>query len=139
MPQVWKVSPLGRIGCSVLLAAAVVFDLLVSGVPSALIVLAVGGALVWLSAFWPSVTLTETELIVRNPWGVTRVPLGDIADTGGAYAGLSIKRRSGGRVAIWAVQKSNAAKMAKRTTRADEVAATIKAAARRAPKVSRAN
>jgi len=42
-------------------------------------------------------------------------------------------------VAIWAVQKSNAAKMAKRTTRADEVAATIKAAARRAPKVSRAN
>ena len=137
MPQVWKVSPLGRIGCSVLLAAAVVVDLLVSGVPSALIVLVVGGALVWLGAFWPSVTLTETELIVRNPWGVTRVPLTDIADTGGAYAGLSVKRRSGGRVAIWAVQKSNAAKMTKRTTRADEVAATIKAAARRAPKASR--
>jgi hypothetical protein len=97
------------------------------------VVLVTGNAIAWLFVFWPAVIVTGTEVIVRNPWGIQRVPLGDIVGTGGAYAGLSIQRRSGGTVAAWAVQKSNAAKWSGKTSRADEVATAIMAAAGREP------
>jgi hypothetical protein len=128
MSRVWKVSPLGRIG-SVLAAAVAVAALFVARGPAfgvvALLVLGVG---VWRFAFWPAVILRADEVEVRNPWGTRRVPLSDVAGTGGAYAGLSIERHSGGPVNAWAVQKSNLAKWTGKATRADEAAAAILAA-----------
>jgi hypothetical protein len=132
MSQVWKVSPLGRVAVPVFVAVIVAIDF-VSGNPvEGVAALVVGAAIAWLFAFWPALILTETEVIARNPWGTRRVPLEDVAGIGGAYAGLSIKRHSGGSVTAWAVQKSNAAKWSGKATRADEVAAAITAAAGRA-------
>lgn len=133
MSGVWKVSRFGQVGSSVVLAVATVSAFVVSGPAAGLVVLVLGGALAWLFVYWPAVILTGTEVTVRNPWGTQRVPLGDVAGTGGAYAGLSIQRRSGGTVAAWAVQKSNLAKWSGKTSRADEAAAAIMAAAGRAP------
>jgi hypothetical protein len=97
------------------------------------VVLVIGIATAWQFALWPAVILTETEVIVRNPWGTRHVPLGDIVGTGGAYAGLSIQRRSGETLAAWAVQKSNAAKWSGKSSRADRAAAAILTAARHSP------
>jgi len=131
MPQVWKVSPLGRFGSLAWVVLMAVFAFLTAGPVAGAAVLVVGLAAVWRFAFWPALTLTGTDVVVRNPWGTRRVPLGDVAGTGGAYAGLSIRRRSGGAVTAWAVQKPNAAKWSGKTSRADEVAAAVMAAAGR--------
>lgn len=133
MSRVWKVSWFGHVGASVVLAIATVCAFLIAGPATGLVVLALGGALAWLFVYRPAVILTGTEVIIRNPWGTRRVPLGDVAGTGGAYAGLSVRRRSGGAVNAWAVQKSNAATWSGRTSRADEAAAAIMTAASHAP------
>jgi hypothetical protein len=58
------------------------------------------------------------------------VPYRDIALVGVSYAGLTIRRGSGGRLVVaWAVQKSNIARWLHRRTRADEVADVIRARA----------
>jgi hypothetical protein len=133
MSQVWKASRFGQVGTLIIVAIVTVYAFIVGGPVAGLVVLVLGAVIAWLFVFWPAVIVTETEVIVRNPWGVQRVPLGDIVGTGGAYAGLSIQRRSGGTVAAWAVQKSNAAKWSGKASRADEAAAAVMAAARRAP------
>lgn len=125
MPQVWKVSPLGQAGALIIFAILVMFAFIAGGPAGGIVMLILSVALAWLFVFRPAVVVTETEVVVRNPWGTQRIPLGDISGTGGAYSGLSIRRESGGTVVAWAVQKSNAAKWSGKASRADDVAGTI--------------
>ncbi|BBH68171.1 hypothetical protein ACTI_48560 [Actinoplanes sp. OR16] len=129
MSQTWGVTPAGKI--STVAGGVVVtgYGFAVAGPVFGTVVLVVSALAIWLTAIRPSVTLTGDELIVRNPWGTTTVPLTDVKGFGGAYAGLSIERHSGGSVAAWAVQKSNAAKWSGKRTRADEVTDAIRQAA----------
>jgi hypothetical protein len=127
MSRTWGVTPGGKIGP--ILGGVVVtgYGFWRAGPVFGTVMLVVSAVAIWLFAFRPSLTLTDSDVIVRNPWGTRVIPLADIAGFGGAYAGLSIQLRSGGSVAAWAVQKSNAAKWAGAKTRADEVADAIRA------------
>ena len=129
MSQTWGVTPAGKIGAIVAGVVVTGYGYAVAGPVFGTVALVVSAAGIWLAAFRPSLTLTAGELIVRNPWSTTTIPLADVKGFGGAYAGLSIERHSGGSVAAWAVQKSNAAKWAGKRTRADEVADAIREAA----------
>lgn len=131
MPQVWKVTPLGRYGVLALLPVLGLFAYMVWDglVPALLSVL--GGLVLWFrSAFRPEVVLTATDLVVRNPGGTRQVSLREVAAVEPGYGGLTITTVTGERVVAWAVQKSNLAKWTGRHTRADEVVAAITAASR---------
>jgi len=127
MHQVWKVSPLGRIGG--LLPAvfgAVVWSMMAR--PVVAILVAALGLVGWfLAVLRPFVALSDTELVIRNPWGLRRVELSDISRVDVGYSGLTITTTTGSQIVAWAVQKSNLAKWTGRQTRADQVAATINA------------
>jgi hypothetical protein len=126
LPQIWRVSPLGRFGVLALIP-------LLAGVAwltwdSVLITsLAVMGAVVswWRFAWRPAVILTDTEVVVRNPNSTRRIQLRDVAHVDPGYGGLAIATSTGERVIVWAVQKSNLAKWTGRHTRADDVATAI--------------
>lgn len=127
----WTVANSTRIFTIAAAAAVTAYNFVVAGPLAGFVTLVVAALAVWLFVFRPALTLTGTDLVVRNPWGTRRVPLADITGTGGAYTGLRIERRSGTPVTAWAVQKSNAAKWSGTSTRADQVATEIMAAARR--------
>jgi hypothetical protein len=146
MRQTWRVTLAGRVvgvvfaafGLWVLVRAALSgardgFDLAIAyglglGLAAVLVPL--------LIAVRPSVTLTDTDVEVRNPLRTRRVPLGEIADAKTGYGGLRIETRDGRAVNAWAVQKSNLASWSGRHTRADDVADAIRKAARGRTRVS---
>ncbi|GIF53273.1 hypothetical protein Afe04nite_78120 [Asanoa ferruginea] len=78
----------------------------------------------------PAVTLTETDVDVRNPLRTLRVPIAEITDAKTGYGGVRIETRAGRAVTAWAVQKSNLANWRGQHTRADDVAEAIRQAAR---------
>ena len=129
----WTVANPTRIFTIAAAAAVTAYNYAIAGPVAGSVTLVLAALAVWLFVFRPALTLTDKDLIVRNPWGTRRVPLTDVKGTGGAYAGLRIERRSGSPVTAWAVQKSNAAKWSGKTTRADEVAKAIKAARQAQP------
>ncbi|WP_430501289.1 PH domain-containing protein [Micromonospora trifolii] len=131
MYQVWKVSPLGRFGVLALIALLGTFTWLAWGNVFVSLLAGLGGLVSWFRfAFRPAVTLTDTDVIVRNPNGSQQVSLSDVAKVEPGYGGLTITTSTGEHVVAWAVQKSNLAKWTGRHTRADEVAASITAASR---------
>ncbi|WP_328472029.1 hypothetical protein OHA21_08795 [Actinoplanes sp. NBC_00393] len=131
-PRVWTVSLAGRLTMLAVVAVFVFIAFADGDQVKGILVLVALGVVTWLAVVWPAVILTDTEVVVRNPWGVRRIPLSDVESAGAGYSGLTIRRHSGGSVTAWALQKSNAAKWTNRTTRADEAAAAIQAAADRA-------
>ncbi|GAA1844969.1 PH domain-containing protein [Asanoa iriomotensis] len=146
MRQTWRVSPAGRVAGIVFIAfgAWVVVRALLAVARDGL-ELSLGYALVFglavglapmLLALRPAVTLTDTEVEVRNPLRTRRLPLGEVVDAKTGYGGLRIETRDGRAVSAWAVQKSNLASWSGRHTRADEVADAIRKAARRRARVS---
>jgi hypothetical protein len=85
----------------------------------------------------PAVTLTETDVEVRNPLRTLRVPVAEITDAKTGYGGLRIETRDGRAVTAWAVQKSNLANWRGQHTRADDVAEAIREASRGRTKARR--
>jgi hypothetical protein len=85
----------------------------------------------------PGVTLTETDVEVRNPLRTLRVPVAEITDAKTGYGGLRIETGEGRAVTAWAVQKSNLANWRGQHTRADDVAEAIRAASRGRTKARR--
>ncbi|GAB3958257.1 hypothetical protein GCM10029978_002810 [Actinoallomurus acanthiterrae] len=83
----------------------------------------------WWNAFRPSISLTSTELVLRNKRRTERVDLRTIEAVMPSSEGLVVF--VGGRAAYvgWAVQKSNLAFWLRRPGRADEVAERIRHAA----------
>ncbi|GHJ47383.1 hypothetical protein Cs7R123_47250 [Catellatospora sp. TT07R-123] len=79
-----------------------------------------------LATLRPRVTLTDTELIVRNPMRTYQVALADVASVDNGYSGLVVVLRDDTKLQVWAVQKSNLARLLNRQTRSDEVAAAIR-------------
>ncbi|MGC5022645.1 PH domain-containing protein [Micromonospora sp. DT47] len=131
MHQIWKVSPLGRYGVLALIPLLGAFTWLGWANVFVSLLASLGALVSWFRfAFRPSVVLTDTEVIVRNPNGSQHVSLRDVAKVEPGYGGLTITTSTGERVVAWAVQKSNLATWTGRHTRADEVAASIIAASR---------
>jgi Bacterial PH domain len=140
MRQTWRVSTAGRVAGLV----ATAFGLVV--VVRALLAIArdgmelglaygllLGAALVvapLVLTLRPAVTLTETEVEVRNPLRTLRVPIAEITDAKTGYGGVRIETRAGRAVTAWAVQKSNLANWRGQHTRADDVAEAIRKASR---------
>jgi hypothetical protein len=133
--QVWRVSPTGRGGAVSVALIWLVLVVLISterntsaGVIALLwIVLIVVGVGVWLWAFRPYVALTTQAVVVQNRITKRTVPYGTILDVKPGYYGLRLVTKNQADVTIWAVQKSNVSKWGNRRTRADEVAAAIRA------------
>jgi hypothetical protein len=137
----WRVNPIGRTVCGLM---AVFFI----GIPTAGVVawlseghagiglllaliecplVAVG---LWRGGVRASLTLTEQELLIKNPIRTYRVPLIDVTSATPGYSGIVITTSSDENVCAWAVQKSNIADWSGWRTRADDVAAVISEAAR---------
>ena len=82
----------------------------------------------WRMGLHPCIAVSADELIVTNPVRRIRLPLEEVADASPGYGGITIRLTNGRVVTAWAVQKSNLAKWSgKRVTRADDVAAAIRA------------
>lgn len=132
MHQVWKVSPLGRFGTLAAISLFSYYSWLIWSNIFLVGLVIVGGVVTAIRfAFHPAVILTDSEVMVRNPSGSKRIPLGDVVKVEPGYGGLTITTASGDLVVAWAVQKSNLAKWKNSHTRADEVTATIMSARRR--------
>ncbi|MEV4533118.1 PH domain-containing protein [Asanoa sp. NPDC049518] len=139
MRQTWRVSPVGRVSGIVFMAFGlwVMVRAVLAGSRGGYdlgIVYGFGFGLAavlvpLLFALRPAVTLTGTEVLVRNPLRTRRVPLAEITDAKTGYGGLRIETRDGRAVTAWAVQKSNVASWSGKHTRADDVADTIRAQA----------
>lgn len=134
--QVWRVARGQRVGSIVLvvvwLALAVGFTL--GGVTTGVIVMVwcvvpLLMLMAWRFSFVPHVALTPSSVVVTNRIGKTTIPYADIAAVHPGYYGTMIKRRSGGAVVAWAVQKPNWATWFKKRTRADELADAIRSRA----------
>jgi hypothetical protein len=88
------------------------------------------GVPVWaIGSLRPRITLTATELIIRNPLRSRRIQLTELSSVQGGWGGLKIKTSSGDVVVAWAVQKSRYAQWSHKRTRADDIADEIMAAA----------
>lgn len=85
------------------------------------LVVAVSAAGVWLFAFRPRLTLDGTKVLIRNPLRLIRFDLDQVLTVEPGYSGVEFHLRSGRTVRAWAVQKTNAAWMLGRETRADAV------------------
>ncbi|REF95809.1 PH (Pleckstrin Homology) domain-containing protein [Asanoa ferruginea] len=140
MRQTWRVSTAGRVaglvgtafGLVVVVRAllAIARDGMELGLAYGLLL---GVALVvapLVLTLRPAVTLTETDVDVRNPLRTLRVPIAEITDAKTGYGGVRIETRAGRAVTAWAVQKSNLANWRGQHTRADDVAEAIRQAAR---------
>ncbi len=132
--QIWRVRPIGRVASvGVVLiwgvaAAAGSGDRSVSAVGAsvlwvALILVAVA---VWRWAFVPFVALTPNELVIQNASSRSTIRYAEIVGAKAGYYGVWIQKRDGTRVRAWAVQKSNAARVAGRHTRADDLIEAIR-------------
>ena len=84
------------------------------------------------SAFSLRVTLTATEVVVKNMFKSYRLPLAEISSVAGGYYGTVFTLRDGTRVTAWGVPKSNLARWTNTETRADQLAEAVITAARNA-------
>ena len=132
MQQTWRVSLVGRVfGIVVLVLAGIVASaIVVSGLDLASKVVSVvllGGlaALAYVNALRPSITLTSSELVIRNKLRTYRIDLNTIVRVDAGYYGIGVQTRHGQVVHGWAVQKSNLARWLGRHTRADLVVEAI--------------
>ncbi|WP_433178400.1 hypothetical protein [Actinoallomurus sp. CA-150999] len=134
----WRTATSTRIVVGLIIVVLAVFEaggvanLVDQGVTGAIVPLLLfpffAGWLWWI-AFRPSISLTSTELVLRNKRGTERVDLRTIESVMPSSEGLVVF--VGGRPAYvgWAVQKSNLALWLGRPGRADEVAEQIRQAA----------
>lgn len=134
MQQTWRVSLVGRaFGIFVLVLAGIVASaIVVSGLDLAskiVSVVLIGGfaAVAYTSALRPSITLTNSELVIRNKFRTYRIDLNTIVRVDAGYHGVGVQTRHG-QVHGWAVQKSNLARWLGRETRADLVVEAIEKA-----------
>lgn len=73
------------------------------------------------SAFSLRVTLTATEVVIKNMFRSHRLSLAEISSVASGYYGTVFTLRDGTRVTAWAVQKSNLARWTETKTRADQL------------------
>ena len=132
MQQTWRVSLVGRAFAILVLVLAGIAAaaVLVSGLDLAsklVIVVLIGcfAAYAYIGALRPSITLTDSELVVRNKFRTYRIDLRTIARVDAGYHGIAVQTRHGQVVHGWAVQKSNLARWLGRQTRADLVVEAI--------------
>jgi hypothetical protein len=132
--QLWRVAKGQRIGSvvvSVVWVALAVGITVGGGVATGVIVILwcvvpLMMLMAWRYSFVPYVAMTPTAAVVRNRVGQTTIPYADIAEIRPGYYGTTIKRRSGGAVVAWAVQKPSWATWSKKGTRADDLADAIR-------------
>jgi PH (Pleckstrin Homology) domain-containing protein len=130
MTRVWRVSTVGRVGSFLVPVGFGVFGGAVAGGFTGVIFPFLVGLLIWwLATIRPALTLTGTEVIVRNPIRIIRMPLGDVTGVRPGRRGVTICVADDCKVAAWAVQKSLLARWTGRDTRADQVSEAIRAAA----------
>ena len=130
---VWRASVAGRFWAVACVACwlALVAGATAGGAPGgevALLWLSLAAVAVgaWRWSFVPFVALTDSGVVVQNPFRRTTLAYADIATASSGSYGLTITRRSGGSVAVWAVQKSGRRRrQAKSESPADEVAKAI--------------
>ena len=131
MTRVWRVSTVGRVVSFLVPVGFGVFGgAAAGGFTGVIFPFLVGLMLWWLATIRPALTLSETEVIVRNPIRIIRVPLADVTDARPGRRGVTICVADDCKVAAWAVQKSGLARWTGRDTRADQVAEAIRAAVR---------
>ena len=138
VPVTWRPRLAGRV-CGVIFAAGsalATIGAVINVVRGDLVLLTglvlfpVCGVLSWQLSIGSSLTLTPAEVIVRNPFGTSRIPLPDITDVKAGYGSLAIRRADRTTITAWAVQKANIATWLRRHTRADDVVEAIRTAAR---------
>ncbi|SCG77767.1 hypothetical protein [Micromonospora inositola] len=132
MQQTWRVSLVGRaFGIVVLVLAGIVASaIIVSGLDLATKIVSVAiivgfAAYAYVNALRPSITLTNSELVIRNKFKTYRIDLNTIARVDAGYYGIGVQTSHGQVVHGWAVQKSNLARWLGRRTRADLVVEAI--------------
>ncbi|HEX5594594.1 MAG TPA: hypothetical protein VFX61_01020 [Micromonosporaceae bacterium] len=132
MQQTWRVSLAGRVfGILVLVLAGIVASVIVvSGLDLAAKVISVvllGGlaAFTYVNALRPSITLTNSELVIRNKFKTYQIELNTIVRVDAGYGGIGVQTKHGQVIHGWAVQKSNLARWLGRHTRADLVVEAI--------------
>jgi hypothetical protein len=132
MQQTWRVSLAGRAFAIFVqvLASTVASAIVVSGLDFAMkivFVVLIGGfaAYAYLGALRPSITLTDSEVVIRNKFKMYRIDLKTIVRLDAGYHGIRVQTRHGQEVHGWAVQKSNLARWLGRQTRADLVVKAI--------------
>jgi hypothetical protein len=81
-------------------------------------------------ALWPKISLTNEQIIVRNPLRTIRIEVSRIEVVEAGYGGIVIATSDNVMEIAWAVQKSNLTGWLHRRTRADEVVACIREAMR---------
>ena len=136
----WRVSVAGRIGgifaAAILAGAGVMLPVSISedGLSLQLVDFVVASGIVALgipiliAAFKPRISVTPTAVVIVNPLRRTRVKLDDIANVEPGWGGIAISTIDGATIMAWAVQRSNVSLWLHRKTRADAVAAAIRAA-----------
>lgn len=114
MQQTWRVSLVGRaFGIVVLVLAGIVASaIIVSGLDLATKIVSVAiivgfAAYAYVNALRPSITLTNSELVIRNKFKTYRIDLNTIARVDAGYYGIGVQTSHGQVVHGWAVQKSN--------------------------------
>jgi len=112
----------GALGITVVVSIAV-------GAAAAVVPAVLAAAVVYSAVLRPRVVLAGARLHVVNPWRSITIRWDDVLDANAGFGGVSIMLRSGAVVTAWAVQKSNLSGWVGRTTRADELAAAIRARA----------
>jgi len=105
------------IACSVgVLVSAAISDDVVGGGIFAL-VLACLALLTWLAGVRPAASLTESDLITKNPFTIDSVALTDVLGCSPNYGGMVIYSSTGGVRRAWIFQSSSLSKLPGRTSR----------------------
>jgi hypothetical protein len=85
---------------------------------AALIVPLVGAAVfLYVGVFRPSITLADSELVIRNVWRTHRIAADDIVRAEAGHFGIAVQTRDGREVRGWAVQKPNLARWKRPSSR----------------------
>lgn len=133
LPMTWRTTRAARIAGLMLSMLFVLMAFAIMAVDHDLsavtpLVICLGVALACWRAVNSALTLTQTELVIRNPVLTYQVKLEDIIDVRPGYSGIEVMKSDGSKVSAWAVQKANYSAWAGKETRADVVASCIRRA-----------
>jgi hypothetical protein len=86
----------------------------------------VSAVVLYIILFRPSITLTDSELVICNFWRKHRIAVGDIESVDAGYRGITVAARDGRVLRGWAAQKPNLYRWMGWRSRADNIAEEIR-------------
>ena len=117
--RVWRLAGFGRGIGMVLVGVAVVMAVVLwtgtalrpSAVDALRAVAATGalgayGGFAWCLTLRPKLVLNDGEIVAVNPWGTTRVPIGDVVGVSAGFTGARLQLRDGWSVRIFALAEA---------------------------------